>query len=485
VVARRGITVEKRLVTEGVDRWVVVLTVSNNNDVPVGVGLFEHLPDTIAPEDVSFDPDHLGEHWNVDRNGRLAFDISVDPEVDRRTGYAIPADPETREELLEPPEIAGVVRLHQGDEDEQPSAFVWGGRPPDAEATGLWTCGGPTTGSEPAPAAEDSMGELTFEPSPAEEAGGVNGPDDSDEPAGAGTAETVAGRDAGASATATATVEGVARERDGRGAASPPSASEPDGGREPAELSEELRAALEAVGADEDVRTTVDRSDTDHEEDRPRLVSELLEALSREVEDLVSYTEALESVRAEERSAMDALADVRSDVEELSADLFATERELAGVETTVALAEHANVVGVKDSSGGMAGVFRTIEETPDDFAVIQGLSMLALPSLDSGAAGLISGAANVFPAALSALYEAHRAGEHDRAVAIANEVANPLVTAYSDLPTAPAVKHLVGLAGHEVGPPVLPLSPLDADDREALTDRYERVHERAETHSLV
>ncbi|MEF8842435.1 MAG: dihydrodipicolinate synthase family protein [Haloarculaceae archaeon] len=155
------------------------------------------------------------------------------------------------------------------------------------------------------------------------------------------------------------------------------------------------------------------------------------------------------------------------------------------VETAVALAEHGNVVGVKDSSGGMAGFFRTVEETSDDFAAIQGLSMLALPSLDSGAAGLISGAANVFPAALSALYEAHRAGEHDRAVAIANEVANPLVTAYADLPTAPALKHLVALAGHDVGPPVLPLSPLDADQRRALTDRYERVHERAETHSLV
>jgi 4-hydroxy-tetrahydrodipicolinate synthase len=156
-----------------------------------------------------------------------------------------------------------------------------------------------------------------------------------------------------------------------------------------------------------------------------------------------------------------------------------------GVETTVALADHDNVVGVKDSSGGMAHVVRVIEEAPDGFSVIQGLSMLALPSLDSGAAGLISGAANVFPAALSALYEAHRAGEHDRAVAISNEISNPLVTAYADLPTAPALKHLLGLAGHEVGPPVLPLSGLDAAEREALADRYEQVRRRAEERSLV
>ncbi|PSQ10293.1 dihydrodipicolinate synthase family protein [Halobacteriales archaeon QS_5_70_15] len=155
------------------------------------------------------------------------------------------------------------------------------------------------------------------------------------------------------------------------------------------------------------------------------------------------------------------------------------------VGTTVALAEHGNVVGVKDSSGKMAHVVRLFEETPEEFSVVQGLSMLALPSLDGGAAGLISGAANVFPAALSALYEAHRAGEHDRAVDIANEVANPLVTAYADLPTAPALKHLVDLAGHEVGPPVLPLSPLDPEARTALTDRYERVRERAEARSLA
>jgi 4-hydroxy-tetrahydrodipicolinate synthase len=154
-------------------------------------------------------------------------------------------------------------------------------------------------------------------------------------------------------------------------------------------------------------------------------------------------------------------------------------------ETTALLAEHGNVVGVKDSSGGMANVVRLIEETPDEFSVIQGLSTLALPSLDGGAAGLISGAANVFPAALSALYEAHRAGERDRAVAVANDVANPLVTEYADLPTAPAVKHLVGLAGHDVGPPVLPLSDLDDGTRAALTSRYERVRERVESHSLV
>lgn len=155
------------------------------------------------------------------------------------------------------------------------------------------------------------------------------------------------------------------------------------------------------------------------------------------------------------------------------------------VETVAALAAHGNVVGVKDSSGGMAHCFRLVEETPDDFAVVQGRSMLALPSLDSGAAGLISGAANVFPAALATLYEAHRAGERDRAVAIANEVASPLVAAYSTLPTAAALKHLVGLAGHEVGPPVLPLSPLDADERRALTDRFEQIRERAEARSAA
>lgn len=155
------------------------------------------------------------------------------------------------------------------------------------------------------------------------------------------------------------------------------------------------------------------------------------------------------------------------------------------VETAVALAEHDNVVGVKDSSGGMAHFFRLVEETPADFSVIQGVSMLALPSLDSGAAGLISGAANVFPAALAALYEAHSAGDHERAVDIANEVANPLATAYADLPTAAALKHLVGLAGRDVGSPVLPLSPLGAEDRKALTERFELVEERASTRSLV
>lgn len=153
--------------------------------------------------------------------------------------------------------------------------------------------------------------------------------------------------------------------------------------------------------------------------------------------------------------------------------------QLTGIELSPSLvgdlADHENIVGIKDSAGSISDHYRFISETPPDFSVIQGLSMLAVTALNSGADGVISGAANVFPGPLAELYTTHQAGRRQRAVAIANQVACPLVEAYTDLPTASAVKFLVKLAGYEVGPPVIPLPELDEHQRQRLRERYNQV----------
>lgn len=144
-------------------------------------------------------------------------------------------------------------------------------------------------------------------------------------------------------------------------------------------------------------------------------------------------------------------------------------------ETVAALAEDGTFIGIKDSSGNFGYHYRLLETTPDSFTVIQGISGLAVTSLDSGGDGMISGPANVFPTILSDIYDSYRAGNRERAVRLMNEVTNPIVSVFGSMPTASALKHLVGLAGHDVGPPLLPLPELTDEQQTTLTQRYEAV----------
>ena len=148
------------------------------------------------------------------------------------------------------------------------------------------------------------------------------------------------------------------------------------------------------------------------------------------------------------------------------------------VETVTALAAHENVVGIKDSSGNATYHFRLIEGTPEDFAVVQGITTLALTSLDAGADGIVTGTANVFPAAMADLYDAHAAGDRDRAVRLLREVVIPIGAAHDGIPTAAALKFLARRSGMETGPPLLPLPELTGEQERRLAEAYGDVMSR-------
>ena len=85
-------------------------------------------------------------------------------------------------------------------------------------------------------------------------------------------------------------------------------------------------------------------------------------------------------------------------------------------ETILAIAERApNVVGVKESAGDVARIAELVAAGRGRLSVFVGNDALALPGLEAGARGSVSGNANVFPELFVALFAAHRAG--DRAAA--------------------------------------------------------------------
>ncbi len=65
--------------------------------------------------------------------------------------------------------------------------------------------------------------------------------------------------------------------------------------------------------------------------------------------------------------------------------------------TVAALAEHPNIVGIKEASGDIAQVAEICRLVPDDFAVYSGNDDMVVPLLSLGGIGYISVIANIMP----------------------------------------------------------------------------------------
>jgi len=79
------------------------------------------------------------------------------------------------------------------------------------------------------------------------------------------------------------------------------------------------------------------------------------------------------------------------------------------------LAEHPNIIGIKDSAGNVHRVAETIGSVPPAFQVLVGSAATVYPSLTIGARGAILALASALPEKCVALYELFRQGRHEMA----------------------------------------------------------------------
>jgi len=86
-------------------------------------------------------------------------------------------------------------------------------------------------------------------------------------------------------------------------------------------------------------------------------------------------------------------------------------------ETTVRLANHPNVIGIKEASGNLEQCMRIVKDSPKDFMLISGDDMLTVPLNSIGGAGVISVLANAFPVIFKKMNEFSLAGNFSRASA--------------------------------------------------------------------
>lgn len=142
--------------------------------------------------------------------------------------------------------------------------------------------------------------------------------------------------------------------------------------------------------------------------------------------------------------------------------------------TLARLADSANIVGIKDSSGDLGLMAAYVNETPERLVVFQGRDDLYFPSLALGSVGGVAATGNVMPELLVELYDSFQAGDWDRSRALQAKVS--LLRAALAISTFPAVlKGTMALIGEPVGPPRLPVAPLNGAQIEAVRRVLEKI----------
>ncbi len=134
------------------------------------------------------------------------------------------------------------------------------------------------------------------------------------------------------------------------------------------------------------------------------------------------------------------------------------------------LAEHPNIVGLKDSAGDWFAFQRFLALRSDGFSVWQGREQLAAISLWSGADGVISSMANFAPRLLRDLMASVRE-ERPRPEILARQARVDELAAVFELGNWLAgLKATLQALGWEVGEPGAPIPPYDAAQRRVVRE---------------
>jgi 4-hydroxy-2-oxoglutarate aldolase len=123
------------------------------------------------------------------------------------------------------------------------------------------------------------------------------------------------------------------------------------------------------------------------------------------------------------------------------------------------LAQHPNIVGIKESSGDLDRAKAILAAAPASFQTLVGSASILHPALAVGAAGAILALSCALPEQCVELYEAARAGDSPRAGALQRDL-EPASKLFSRL-GVPALKYALDRLGYYGGPPRPPLLAAD------------------------
>jgi len=129
-------------------------------------------------------------------------------------------------------------------------------------------------------------------------------------------------------------------------------------------------------------------------------------------------------------------------------------------ETTLKLAEHPNIIGIKEASGNVEQCLAILAKKPANFLFLSGDDMLTVPLIACGAVGIITVLGNAFPQKFSDMTRAALAGDFARAQQLLFDFValNPLMYEEGNPVGVKAALALQGVCSGEVRLPLVAAS---------------------------
>ena len=142
--------------------------------------------------------------------------------------------------------------------------------------------------------------------------------------------------------------------------------------------------------------------------------------------------------------------------------------------TIAALAEHPNIVALKEATGNMAQMVEIVRLCGDKLDVYSGEDGIVVPMMSMGAAGCISVLSNVVPAKAVEMTDACLAGDYAKAAKLQCEM-TPLINAlFSEVNPIPA-KAAVAAMGFGENFVRMPLTPMEPEHEAVLLDEMRKL----------
>ncbi|MCB1143439.1 MAG: 4-hydroxy-tetrahydrodipicolinate synthase [Leptospiraceae bacterium] len=140
-------------------------------------------------------------------------------------------------------------------------------------------------------------------------------------------------------------------------------------------------------------------------------------------------------------------------------------------ETTRRLSEISNIRSLKEATGDLAQMSKSISILPSNFSVLSGDDTLTLPLLSVGGRGVVSVVSNIFPKKIKELVDSFESGNLNRAREIHYSLLPVFNNAFLETNPIPvkAALYWLGLISNEIRLPLTPLTPSRAaEDFKAL-----------------
>jgi 4-hydroxy-tetrahydrodipicolinate synthase len=137
--------------------------------------------------------------------------------------------------------------------------------------------------------------------------------------------------------------------------------------------------------------------------------------------------------------------------------------------TMLKLAQHENIIAVKEASGDLNQMMDLIAAKPDSFEVLSGDDNLGMALIAMGGSGIVSVASNLLPAEMEAMCQAALAGDIEKARKLHYSLLPFFRAEFIDSNPVP-IKYMMSLKGMVKETYRLPLVPMSDADKAAVTN---------------